>query len=547
MCRRLKAMLATTSKAFPVILSLSSAALFALPAKAQSGPTVKSLVATHGSVSAGDITFTNFQTPATLPFVTFGAAQTNDGGDVQVTPITTPDGRMGLKFTAINPSTGQPQPFAVDITPGGAGGGKGGSGGAGGGLPGSLARNVTFDVVVANSQRLLANVDAGYGPGTSTQAGAGRFTFGAGAASFIYSLDPLTGAPAALVVDQYFATADSKSPAGGSPLPGGYLRSFRFGHELFMGGNPQWGGLSSGICMVDYYTLTFATVAADTPPPAADVQISYFGVTPVSGGSPTSGGVHLSQPAQAGGATVTLSSDNPGILTIPATVTIPQGGATGIFPASTGVVSADTYVPASATLNGKTVTSSTLIYAAPPLGLYYVQVPPASTAGPVQGTVGLTTATLSTLVTVTLSSNNPAVIVPSTVTIPMGASTASFPVTIGQISDSGQLANAAITASYAGTSTVANVTTAPASFVNFGTAEYWTRSKKINLQAGISAGNQSMTYGTNVNGPPLGPMALSGGPTSFKVTTGMNTAPSLAVIWVGAGGMVTKPVTLVDK
>ena len=83
--------------------------------------------------------------------------------------------------------------------------------------------------------------------------------------------------------------------------------------------------------------------------------------------------------------------------------------------------------------------------------------------------------------------------------------------------------------------------------MNFGTAEYWTKSKKINLQATIGQINQSMTYGTNLNGPALGSMALSGGPYSFKVTMGMAAAPPVAVIWIGAGGMITKPITLVDK
>ena len=59
-----------------------------------------------------------------------------------------------------------------------------------------------------------------------------------------------------------------------------------------------------------------------------------------------------------------------------------------------------------------------------------------------------------------------------------------------------------------------------------------------NLQATIGQINQSMTYGTNVNGPALGSMALSGGPYNFKVNTGLTTTPAVAVIWVGAGGMM---------
>ena len=238
MFRTVKSILTTTSQALPVVLALLG---LTLPAAAQTGPTLKSLVATRGSITAGDLTFSNFQAPATVPFLFYGVTTPNDGSDLQVTAITTPDGRTGLKFTAINPTTGQPQPYAVDVSPGGAGGG-GGKGGSGGG-------------------------------------------------------------------------------GGGGGLPGNL-----------------------------------------------------------------------------------------------------------------------------------------------------------------------------------------------------------------------------------GTSTTANVTTLSSSaFVNFATAEYWTKSKKINLQASNNSAGQSMMYGPNVNGPALGAMQLSGGPYGFKITTGMSTAPSMAVIWIGAGGMITKPITPVDK
>ncbi len=521
-------------------LALLGAAVLTLPAMAQNGSTLKSLVATHGSISAGDLTFSNFQTPSTLPFLIYGSAPVNDGSDIQVTAITTPSGAMGLQFTAINPATGQPQVFGVDVSPGGRGGGGGNT------LPGSLARNVTFDVLVTNPQRLLASADSSFGPGTTTFAGGGVFTFSAGAVNFTYSLDPVTNGPTAIITDQFFATADSKYPMGGSPLPGGYLRSFRFGSELFMGGNPRWGGISTGICQVDYYTVTFATVSADTPPPVVDSQLAYLAITGTSGGSPTTGGVYLNNPAQAGGVVVNLSSDNPGLLTIPAAVSVPQGGTTGIFTASTSPVASDTYVASTATLNGKSFTSSTLIYAAPPLALSYVAAPPVSTAGPVQAMVGLTTPTLSSSVTVALSSNNPLVTVPSSVTIPLGASTAFFPVSLGTLSSLSQLANATITATYAGGSAIGAVTLTPRVIVNLITVEYWTKSKKLNLLATVSAANQTLSYGTNLNGPGM-PMTLSGGAYTFKTVTSMSTAPTVVVIWVGSGGMVAKPVTLVDK
>ena len=538
--------------------SILGAVLLALPALAlaQNGPTLKSLVATHGSVTVGDLVFSNFQTPQAMPFIMYGTAATNDGSDVMVTPVLTSAGRAGLQFTAINPTTGLPQPFGVDAAPGSASGGGGGgkNGGGNPALPGGLTRVATFDVAVSNPQKLLANVDGSFGPNTVTLAGAGMFTFSAGAASITYAMDPVTSAAGILVDDQYFGSQEVKFSAGGfntltgtASLPGGYLRSFRFGNELFMGGNKRWGGVSSGICMVDYYTFTFATVAADSVPPAVDVKPSYVWVQSVSGGSPTTGSVMLSNPAQAGGATIALTSDNPGLLSLPPAIFVPQGGSTGIFSASTGIVSAQTSVGVGAAVNGTPATSVVYLYATPSLSLSYAQVPSVSTAGPVQGMVNLSTVTLSSPVTVALVSNNPAVIVPASVTIPIGASTATFPVSLAPISDLSQLANATLTASYAGASVVASVTATPAYAANFGTAEYWTKSKKLNLQATVGQLNQTLTYGTNVNGPALGSMSLSGGAYSFKVTTSLATAPAVAVVWVGSGGMLTKPIVLIDK
>ncbi len=542
-----------SSRTFQAALFISGAALFALPALAQTGPTLKSLVATHGSITAGDLVFSNFQTPQAMPFVMYGAAATNDGSDVMVTPITTAAGRMGLQFTAINPSTGALQPFGVDVAPGSASGGGKNGGGGGVALPGGLTRVALFDVSVANPQKLLANVDGSFGPGTATFAGGGVFTFDAGAANITYYLDPVTATPGILIDDQYFSSQEAKFASGGfntltgpANLPGGYLRSFHFGNELFMGGNKRWGGISSGICMVDYYTFTFATVPVDTAPPVVDVKPQFIWVQPVTGGAPTPGSVLLTQPAQAGGATISLTSGNPGLLSLPTTIFVPQGSTTGVFSASTVSVGAQTTVDVSATLNGASVASVAYVYAAPALALSYAQIPPISTAAPVQGTVVLNTVTLSSLVTVTLASNNPSVIVPPSVVIPLGSSSATFPVTVGPIADLSQLANTVITATFGGTSVTAAATPVPPA-ANFATAEYWTKSKKLNLQATIVQLNQSMTYGTNPNGPALGSLGLSGGPYSFKITTGLATAPSLAVIWIGSGGMMSKPITLVNK
>jgi hypothetical protein len=229
------------------------------------------------------------------------------------------------------------------------------------------------------------------------------------------------------------------------------------------------------------------------------------------------------------------------MLTLPTTVTVPQGSTSGIFTASTASVSSNTYVSANATFNGKTVPTSALLYPAPPLALSSVWVPIVGAGGnTVQGQVALTTAPLSTLVTVNLSSNNAAVIVPSSVTIPVGSSVVSFPVTTTVVN---QPTTAVITASYAGVSVTAPVTLNPS--VAITAAEYWTKSLKINITATTSVATAVLTFGSNVNGPALGTMTLSKG--TFKGTASLSAAPAVGVVWSSTGGMATMPITLINK
>ena len=86
------------------LASFAAAVVLAIPAFAQT-PTVKSLVANHGTIVSGDLTFSNFQTPSTLPYNFFGTLFPNDGSDIAVSASTMANGRVGLKFTPIDPAT----------------------------------------------------------------------------------------------------------------------------------------------------------------------------------------------------------------------------------------------------------------------------------------------------------------------------------------------------------------------------------------------------------------------------------------------------------
>ncbi|MGC2322473.1 MAG: discoidin domain-containing protein, partial [Terriglobales bacterium] len=86
--------------------------------------------------------------------------------------------------------------------------------------------------------------------------------------------------------------------------------------------------------------------------------------TTVLGGSPLTGTVSLTEPAPAGGVVITLTSANPALAAVPASLFIPEDADSGDFPISTSVVSAAAAVDILASYNG--VTQSSTLTLAPP-------------------------------------------------------------------------------------------------------------------------------------------------------------------------------------
>ena len=149
----------------------------------------------------------------------------------------------------------------------------------------------------------------------------------------------------------------------------------------------------------------------------------------VPGGQPATGTLTLTLPAPAGGAVVTLSSDNPAAAAVPATATIPAGATTTTFPITTKAVPKTLVATLTATLAGVSQKAKLEIRSARITG---VSVAPASLTGgaPAVGTVTLDSpAAVAAGLVISLSSSAPAGTVPATVIVPLGASTVTFPVT----------------------------------------------------------------------------------------------------------------------
>src|SRR3989475_5155908 len=81
-----------------------------------------------------------------------------------------------------------------------------------------------------------------------------------------------------------------------------------------------------------------------------------------------------------GGAVVSLSSNNPGVASVPASVTVPGNATSATFTVSTSPVSTTTSVTISGSYNGTTLSASLTVTPAPPT-LSSLSLSPTSVTG----------------------------------------------------------------------------------------------------------------------------------------------------------------------
>jgi hypothetical protein len=110
----------------------------------------------------------------------------------------------------------------------------------------------------------------------------------------------------------------------------------------------------------------FTAQAASTPPTPTPTSLSAVTLTPTSivGGSTLQGKVTLTSGAPSGGALVNLSSANPSVASVPASVTIAAGASSVTFAITTSAVSVNTNVVITATYAG--VSRTTTLTVTPP-------------------------------------------------------------------------------------------------------------------------------------------------------------------------------------
>ena len=249
------------------------------------------------------------------------------------------------------------------------------------------------------------------------------------------------------------------APIGGTPA-------------FSQGSNCTSFGIQTVAVAVDTLVTITATLGAQsltalltvTATPSATNVTSFF-LDPLSvvGGNASTGMVVLNGVAPAGGSVVTLTSDSPTVAVLPSSVTVPAGSDRVSFVVATKPVAASATVGLTATYGVSAFTTLIVLPVGPTLTLSSHTLSPASvvSGGNSTGTVTLSGAvpTGATAV-VTLSSQlTPVASVPESVTVPAGASSATYTAIAGTVSAT---SSSAITATFGGTSHTATLTVTPA-------------------------------------------------------------------------------------
>ena len=210
----------------------------------------------------------------------------------------------------------------------------------------------------------------------------------------------------------------------------------------------------------------FSATRRFTPRAApAAASLSAVSVSPASVVGPASatGMVTLTSGAPSGGAVVTLSSSNPAVASVPASVTLAAGATTASFGVTTTSVAASSSATLTATYGGISRTTTLTVTPPPPAAsLSSLSLSPASVTGggASTGTVRLTSAAPSGGVSVLLADDSAATSVPGSVTISAGAVAASFTVTTSTVAAA---TASTITATYGGATRASVLTVNPAS------------------------------------------------------------------------------------
>ncbi len=267
--------------------------------------------------------------------------------------------------------------------------------------------------------------------------------------------------------------------------------------------------------------------ASLTVDPIGVTALTLNPMTVAAGATSTLNTVTLNSPAPAGGAVVNLTSSDPAIASVPASVTVPQGAT--VSPAFTITTGASPGASATITAayNGTTVSGVLTVGS---LTMSSVSVSPASVVGGATlsvNSVSLNGPAPTGGVSVALTSSDPAVAsVPSSVTVLQGSTSAPFSIVTSSVSAA---TTVMISASYGGVTRSASLTVNPLRVVilflnpqTFGGGRT-TTDNKVTLNGPAPAGGAVVTL-TSSN------PSMAQVPSSITVPASTTTSPKFNIV-----------------
>ncbi len=268
----------------------------------------------------------------------------------------------------------------------------------------------------------------------------------------------------------------------------------------------------------------------------------------VFGGSPSGGTVKLRDPAPPGGTSVHVSSNNPDVV-LNENVPILAGETTGVFGFSTLAVAKVESVTVTARLGNVTKTAQVSLT---PLGLSSISVDLGSVVGGSSATGSLVLLSVAGEggFVVTLSSDNAAVVLPSTVTIPFARAGTSFSFSTNPVLHS---TNATITATLFGLSKTTRLTVNPPVLVSLAlapSAVFGGSSSQgtVTLSSKAPSGGMPVNLSSSGSGAHVpATIVVPAGTNSatFYVTTSNVTSVTTPTISATQGGItVSQPLTI---
>ena len=278
----------------------------------------------------------------------------------------------------------------------------------------------------------------------------------------------------------------------------------------------------------------------------AEVAVSGLALSPnpVAGGSSSTGTVTMTAAAPSGGAVVSLTSSNTAVATVPSTVAVPAGATSATFTVSTGTSAFDQSSAISASHGGVTRTVILQVTASGGSGasLSSLSLSPTSVTGgdSSTGAVTLTAAAPSGGASVALSSSNTsAATVPASVTVPAGATSATFTVSTGSVSSD---TSSTISGSYGGTTRSANLTVTASSSstdtLTINRAEYDSSKRELRVEASSSSSGATLRVYVTSTDEFIGTLSDGKGEFSWPSNPGNITVRS------SLGGSASRSVTL---